>query len=346
MFKKVIISILLIGLLIGAYIAYNMYKNIYQPNVTIAKNQDKYFYVHTGYTFDNVVNDLYEKGYIIYRNSFEWVADKKANFKTNIKAGRYRLKDGMSNNELIDLLRSGEQEPVKVTFNNVRTTRELAGKITKNLECDSTEFYELITDKTFTSKYGFNTITILTMFLPNTYEFYWNTSAEQLVKRMAEEYKNFWTEERKAKAKKLNLSQSEVSILASIVQAEQSVHADERAKVAGLYINRLRKGMLLQSDPTVVYGIGDFNINRVLTKHLQYNSPYNTYMYKGLPPGPINLPSIKSLDAVLNYEKHNYIYMCAKYDFSGYHAFAADYNTHINNARKYQQELNRRRIYN
>lgn len=346
MFKKVIISILLIGLLIGAYMGYNMYKNIYQPNVTIAKNQDKYFYVHTGYTFDNVVNDLYEKGYIINRNSFEWVAEKKSNFKNNIKAGRYLLKDGMNNNELIDLLRSGEQEPVKVTFNNVRTTRELAGKITKNLECDSTEFYELITDKTFTSKYGFNIITILTMFLPNTYEFYWNTSSEQLIKRMAEEYKKFWTEERKAKAKKLNLSQSEVAILASIVQAEQSVHADERPKVAGLYINRLRKGMLLQSDPTVVYGIGDFSINRVLTKHLQTNTPYNTYIHSGLPPGPINLPSIKSLDAVLNYEHHNYIYMCAKADFSGYHSFAADYNTHINNARKYQRELNRRRIYN
>lgn len=346
MFKKVIISILLIGLLIGAYMGYNMYKNIYQPNVTIAKNQDKYFYIHTGYTFDNVVNDLYEKGYIINRNSFEWVAEKKSNFKNNIKAGRYLLKDGMSNNELIDLLRSGEQEPVKVTFNNVRTTRELAGKITKNLECDSSEFYELITDKTFTSKYGFNTITILTMFLPNTYEFYWNTSSEQLIKRMAEEYKKFWTEERKAKAKKLNLSQSEVAILASIVQAEQSVHADERPKVAGLYINRLRKGMLLQSDPTVVYGIGDFSINRVLTKHLQTNTPYNTYIHSGLPPGPINLPSIKSLDAVLNYEHHNYIYMCAKADFSGYHAFAADYNTHINNARKYQRELNRRKIYN
>ena len=346
MFKKVIISILFIGLLIGAYIGYDMYKNIYQPNVTITKNQDKYFYVYTGYSFENVVNDLYEKGYIMNRNSFEWVADKKANFKNNIKAGRYLLKDGMSNNELVDLLRSGVQEPVEVTFNNVRTISELSGKITKNIECDSLAFYKLISDKTFTAKYGFNTITILTLFLPNTYEFYWNTSAEQLIKRMAEEYKNFWTDERKAKARKLNLSQSEVAILASIVQAEQSVHADERPIVAGLYINRLRIGMLLQSDPTVVYGIGDFTINRVLTKHLKYNTPYNTYLHKGLPPGPINLPSIQSLDAVLNYQKHNYIYMCAKADFSGYHAFATNYNQHLNNARKYQQELNRRKIYN
>lgn len=326
--------------------AYNMYQKVYQPNVTLENTNDKYFYIYSNYEFSDVVHDLYEKGYIINRESFEWVAEQKANFINNVKPGRYLLEDGMSNNELVNLLRSGEQVPVKVTFNNVRTTAQLAGKVTKNLECDSTEVYVLLNNKEFVSKYGFNKTTILTLFLPNSYEFYWNTSAEELIGRMADEYKKFWTAERKAKAKKLNLSQSEVAILASIVQAEQSVHSDERPIVAGLYINRLRQGMLLQSDPTIIYGIGDFSIRRVLNKHKTHNSPYNTYMNKGLPPGPINLPSIKSLDAVLNYEQHDYIYMCAKEDFSGYHNFAKTYKQHLVYARKYQAELNKRRIYN
>lgn len=346
MLKKTIISILLIGIVVGSYMAYNMYQKVYQPNVTLDNANEEYFYIYSTYDFSDVVHDLYEKGYIINRESFEWVAEQKSNFKNNVKPGRYLLTDGMSNNELVDLLRSGEQKPVKVTFNNVRTTTQLAGKLTVNLECDSVEVYDLLNNPEFVNKYGFNKITILTLFLPNSYEFYWNTSAEELISRMAEEYKKFWTDERKAKAKKLNLSQSEVAILASIVQAEQSVNSDERPKVAGLYINRLRQGMLLQSDPTIIYGIGDFSIRRVLNKHKTHNSPYNTYMNKGLPPGPINLPSIKSLDAVLDYEEHDYIYMCAKEDFSGYHNFAKTYNQHLVYARKYQAELNKRRIYN
>ena len=241
---------------------------------------------------------------------------------------------------------SGETVPVKVTFNNVRTKADLASKISKNLECDSLEVISLINNPEFVAKYGFNETTILTLFLPNTYQFNWATTAEEAVQRMAKEYKKFWTAERKEKARKLNLSQSEIAILASIVQAEQTVHADERPKVAGLYINRLRIGMALQSDPTLVYGLGDFSIRRVLNKHKDIDSPYNTYRHKGLPPGPINLPNIKSLDAVLNYESHNYLYMCAKEDFTGYHNFAKNYNQHLIYARKYQKELNRRKIYN
>ncbi|MCO6500040.1 MAG: endolytic transglycosylase MltG [Vicingus serpentipes] len=344
MIKKIIISLLLFGVLYGGYSGYKMYQRVYQPNVTLKNSPDKYFYIYSHYTFDDVINDLYEKGYIMNRTSFGWVAEKKANFKNNIHPGKYLLKEGMNNNELVDLLRSGIQDPVEVTFNNIRTIKELSGSVTKNLECDSSELYNLITDKTFITKYGFNSITVLTLFLPNTYEFYWNTSAEEFVERMAGEYKKFWTEERKAKAKRLNLSQSEVAVLASIVQAEQSIHSDERPKVAGLYINRMRKGMLLQSDPTVIYGIGDFTIKRVLKKHLETNTPYNTYIHKGLPPGPINLPSIKSLDAVLNYEQHDYIYMCAKEDLSGYHNFSKSYDQHLIYARKYQRELNKRGI--
>jgi len=345
MLKKIIVSVLLIGVLIGAYLAYNMYTRIYKANVTLEKSKTAFFYIKTGSTFQDVSNGLYEGGYIKNRNSFEWVAEKKSNFKNNIKPGKYLLKEGMNNNELIDLLRSGKQEPVKLSFDHIRTVKELAGKLSNNIEADSVSFYSLLTDTDFINKYGLNRNTILTLFIPNTYEFYWNTSAEELVKRMAEEYKKFWTAERKEKARKLNLSQSEVSTLASIVQAEQSMRVDERPRVAGLYINRLRTGMLLQSDPTVIYAVGDFEIKRVTGKHLSVDSPYNTYKRTGLPPGPIVLPSIKSLDAVLNYEKHNYIYMCAKEDFSGYHNFAIDYNQHMSNARRYQQELNRRNIH-
>ncbi len=346
MLKKIIISIFLIALFVGSYIAYDLYQQVYQPNVTLNNTTEKYFYIYSDYEFNDVVHDLYEKGYIINRESFEFVSEKKANFKNNIHQGRYLLEDGMSNNELIDLLRSGESVPVKVTFNNVRTKADLAGKLSKNLECDSLEILDLLNDKEFVSKYGFNKITILTLFLPNTYEFNWGTTAEAAIERMAKEYKKFWTDERKEKAEKLNLSQSEIAILASIVQAEQSVHSDERPIVAGLYINRIREGMLLQSDPTIIYGIGDFSIRRVLNRHKDIDTPYNTYRHIGLPPGPINLPSIKSLDAVLNYKNHDYIYMCAKEDFSGYHNFAKTYSQHLVYARKYQRELNKRKIYN
>lgn len=345
MLKKVILSVFLLVLLIGVYVGYNMYARIYQPNVTLEKSKTAYFYIKTGSTFSDVSNGLYEGGYIKNRTSFEWVAEKKSNFKTNIKPGKYLLKEGMNNNELIDLLRSGKQEPVKISFDHIRTIKELAGKLSKNIEADSVSIYELLLNREFLSKYGFNTNTIITLFIPNTYEFYWNTSAEELVKRMAIEYKTFWNEERKSKAQKMNLTQSEVSTLASIVQAEQSMRVDERPRVAGLYVNRLKKGMLLQSDPTVIYAVGDFTIKRVTGKHLAVESPYNTYKRVGLPPGPIVLPSIKSLDAVLNYEKHNYIYMCAKEDLSGYHNFTVNYDEHMINARKYQKELNRRNIH-
>jgi UPF0755 protein len=183
------------------------------------------------------------------------------------------------------------------------------------------------------------------MFIPNTYEFYWNTSAEEFVERMAREYKRFWTEERKQKAGVIGLSQSEISTLASIVQSEQAAHVDERSVVAGLYLNRIRMGMRLESDPTLIHAIGDYTIKRVLNVHKQVDSPYNTYKNAGLPPGPILLPETTSIDAVLNADQHNYIFMCAKDDFSGYHNFAVTYRDHVNNAKRYQKALNARKIY-
>ncbi len=275
--------------------------------------------------------------------SFLWVANKK-NYK-NIRSGRYEIKSGMSNNELVNMLRSGHQKPIKLTFNNIRTKQELASKVSQKLELDSIELMVLLNNNQFLTPFKFSNITIISMFIPNTYEFYWNISAEAFFKKMNKEYEKFWTKERLEKAEKIKMSPIEVSTLASIVQAEQSIHNDEKAKVAGLYINRLKKGMLLQSDPTVVYAIGDFSIRRVLNRDKEIDSPYNTYKYTGLPPSPINLPEISSIDAVLNYANHNYIFMCAKEDFSGYHNFSKTTHQHMIYARRYQRALNKKKIY-
>ncbi len=340
--KKLVVIVLVMITCLGGYSAWELYSMVYSPNVGF-NEEDKYFYIPTGSEFQDVSNALVQQGIITTQTSFDWVAEQKK-YKTSVKPGRYLLENGMSNNELVNLLRSGEQEPIMVTFNTVRFKEDLAGKVGAFIEADSTEIIDLLNDDDFVSKYGFNTTTFLTLFLPNTYEFWWNTSAEQFVERMAGEYKKFWTAERKQKANALGLSQSEVSILASIVQKETNKN-DEKPTVAGVYLNRLKKGMLLQADPTLVYANRDFTARRVLNKHKKIDSPYNTYKYKGLPPGPICLPSISSIDAVLNAKQHNYLYFCAKADGSGYHSFASTYREHLKNAREFQRELNRRKVY-
>ena len=339
---KLILLTILILLLIGGYKFYDYYKIIYKPNVEL-NTPDKYFYIYSNYNYNDVKKSLIKNHIIIDENSFDWVAGKK-HYKQNIKPGRYLIKNNISNNKLINLLRSGEQKPVKVTFNNVRTLEQLAGKVSKYLECDSSQIIDLLKNPETINKYGFNKYTMISMFIPNTYEFYWNTSATDFLKRMAKEYKKFWTDERKQKATKINFSQSQVSTLASIVEQETRKN-DEKPIVAGVYINRIHKGIPLQADPTVIYAAGDFTIKRVLKKHLKIKSPYNTYINKGLPPGPICIPSISSINAVLNYKKHNYIYFCAKEDFSGYHNFARTLAEHNANARKYQQKLRQLKIY-
>jgi UPF0755 protein len=244
----------------------------------------------------------------------------------------------MTNIEAIRLLRAGKQEPVKITFNNVRLIRDLSEKITKNLDLSPEEFEAALIDFTMSNRYGFNKDNILCMFIPNTYEMYYNVSPESLIQRMYDEYVNFWTDERKARAQEIGLTPIEVSILASIVQAE-SIQKDEAPVIAGLYINRLKKGIPLQADPTLVFAVGDFSLKRVLNEHKAVDSPYNTYKYAGLPPGPINMPEIHSLQSVIKYKPNNYIYMCAKEDFSGRHNFTSSYQQHMNNAIKYQRAL-------
>jgi UPF0755 protein len=343
-FLKILIAVIIIVFAGGGFWAFEKYQMIYSPNVFLGKKLKDYVYIPTGSSIQDVTNILYEDGIIANRASFEWVAERK-NYKQHVHPGRYLIKTGMNNNQLIDLLRSGEQVPLNLTFNSIRTREQLAGKISKQIEADSLEIITLLNNKEYiASKFHMSKENILTMFIPNTYEVWWNTTAEQFLERMAKEYKSFWTDERKAKAKKIGLSQSEVAVLASIVQAEQSRHHDEKPVIAGLYLNRLKKGMRLESDPTLVYAHGDFTIQRVLNVHKEIDSPYNTYKNAGLPPGPINLPDISSLDAVLNFKSHEYIFMCAKEDFSGYHNFSKTYQQHCNYANKYREALNKRKI--
>ncbi len=337
------IGVILFSLLfiIAAYITYSYASKIYLKGVDMDASE-KYFYIHKGTSLAELTHQLYVQGILKDTASFLWVAEKKS-FDTP-KAGRFLIRDKMSNNKLVNILRSGMQEPLKLTLNSVRTLPKLAGSVGSTLYLDSARLIRALADSQIASKFGFDRYKFPTMIIPNTYEFYWDTDVDEFLQRMATEYKRFWTEERKQKAKSLGLSQSEVSILASIVQAEQQMHRDERPKVAGVYLNRLEKGMRLQSDPTLIFALNDYTIKRVLNEHKRVNSPFNTYKYAGLPPGPINIPEISSIDAVLNAEDHNYIYMCAKADFSGYHHFAATYNQHERYAAQYRRELNRRRI--
>jgi UPF0755 protein len=220
---------------------------------------------------------------------------------------------------------------------------QFAGFIAKKIEPDSVSILLLLDSTSFVEKYGFTTDNVYTMFLPNSYQLYWNTSPEKFFKRMYANYEKFWTPERKAKATALNLDPIKVSVLASIVDAE-ALHDDEMPIIAGLYLNRLKKGMKLESDPTVIFALNDFTIRRVLTRYLSYNSPYNTYLHTGLPPGPVMMPSVNAINSVLDYKKTDYIYMCAKEDFSGYHNFATNAADHMANAHRFQQALNERNI--
>jgi UPF0755 protein len=343
MIKKVIISIFLIITLVGAGVVYHFYQMIYEPNVVLKNEEAAYLFIKSNSNFEDLVNVLHSNNFIKDRNSFEWVAERK-NYIYQIKPGRYLIKTGMNNDELVNLLRSGKQEPLKLTYNNIRLMPELAGVVAKQIEADSISLMSLFNNKLLQEKYRVNQETFRCLFIPNTYEFYWNTSAEDFISRMVKEYETFWNEGRLQKAEKIGLTPHQVSVLASIVQKETSKN-DEKPRVAGVYLNRLKTGMLLQADPTLIYALGDFTIKRVLNVHKEIDSPYNTYKYKDLPPGPICLPEISSLDAVLNAENHSYYYFCAKEDFSGYHNFARTYAEHKVNANKWYKALNALKVY-
>ncbi|MCH7534814.1 MAG: endolytic transglycosylase MltG [Bacteroidetes bacterium] len=331
----------LLILVSGASMAYQLYAMVYAPRVFIGEKESEYLYIPSSSTFEDVIKLLYQRKLITHKKSFEYLASWK-NYN-RVFSGKYLIRKGMSHNDLVNLLRSGEQEPIKVVINNIRTIEELSGKVAKQIEADSVSILMLLQDGRYLNKINSHKESVLAMFIPNTYQFYWDTSAKEFIERMQGEHNRFWNSKRIAKAKDVGLTKVEVTVLASIIQKETTKN-DEKSRVAGVYMNRLKKGMKLQADPTLIYAMGDFSITRVLNKYKKVDSPYNTYKYTGLPPGPICLSEISSIDAVLNFEDHNYFYFCAKEDFSGYHNFAKSYAQHLLNARRYQRELNKRKI--
>ena len=342
--RKFIIVFSVLVFIGGIRMIYELYSRVYQPNIVLPDDRDeKYIYIPSNADFNVVIDVLSENGLLINSNSFAWLARQKK-YDLHIIPGRYKINRNFNNNELINLLRSGSQSPVKVIFTNLRTKEELAGKVSYQIEADSSSILNYINDTSFLNKLHLNSNNVVCLFIPNTYEFYWNTSAEQFVDRMIAEHRKFWNASRKSKAEKIKLNYYEVATLASIVEKEQNIKLDERPEIAGLYLNRIKRNMKLESDPTLIFSLGDFTINRVLNKDKKVDSPFNTYMHKGLPPGPICIPSINAIDAVLNATEHKYIFMCAKEDFSGYHNFARTYTKHLRNARKYQKALNKRKI--
>lgn len=334
---------IILFLMVGGIVSYVFYKRTYAP-VSIPGSQNTYFfYVPTGLHMKDLIIKLQKEEIIKDTTAFRWLAKKK-NLNSHLNAGRYLLKRGMDQNKLINLIRSGKQEPVSLVFNSLRTIEQLAGVVSKQIEADSLSIISLLKDEDFLSENGWNSRTLPALFIPNTYQFYWNTSAKGFFNRMLKEYKLFWNGKRSRKAKALGLTPVEVSTLASIVD-EETYKEDEMPKIAGVYLTRLEKRYKLQADPTVKFAKGDFGMTRVLNKDLKIDSPYNTYKYYGLPPGPIIIPSVKSIDAVLNPDRSGYLYFCAKEDFSGYHNFAKTLKEHNRNAKKYQNALNKRRIY-
>ena len=257
---------------------------------------------------------------------FDWFAQKK-NLPVSIKPGKYVIKENLSINELINILRSGRKTPTRITFNNIRTINQIAGKFGKQIEADSIQIVSFFADEANYSADGFKREDIISIFIPDTYEFYWDTDAKELYQRMLREYKLFWNEERLKKADEKKLTPVDVAILASIIDDEVA-KKDEKPRIAGVYLNRLKRGIPLQACPTIKFALNDFTITRVLKVHLETESPYNTYKHNGFPPGPIGCPSIEGIDAVLNAEKHDYIFFAAKADFSGYHNFSRTLSEH------------------
>ncbi|OIQ38897.1 MAG: aminodeoxychorismate lyase [Bacteroidetes bacterium MedPE-SWsnd-G1] len=340
--KKKFILIILSGLLLtGGVIIYNFYSKVYGSNTV----KDGVVYIKSNASLESVITEL--SPIIRNENSFKWVAIKK-NYPNVIKAGRYEIKKGLSNNDLVNLLRSGNQKPVIISFNNQDSLEKLAGRIAEQIEPDSLTLLNSFLNKEFLSINNFTASTALGMYIPNSYEVYWNTSSDKFRDKMLKEYDRFWNSERKNLAKKQKLSIKEVTTLASIVQKETQTKS-ERPDVAKLYLNRLNNKWPLQADPTIIFAVKklkgqDFVIKRVLLKDLEINSKYNTYKYRGLPPGPISMPDISAIDAVLKPANHDYYYMCADPDNFGRHQFAKTLAQHNKNAAKYQQWLNKQGV--
>jgi len=339
--KRISPVLLNIGLLAILAVLFTAYV-LLAPNSHTSGNKSQYLLIPDNSTFETVTQQLSETGAL--RSVFTFTLTAKVYGYKNIKPGRYEINPGISNLRLVHKLKTGRQSALKLTFNNIRTKEQLASRLSKQIMADSASILQHLNDSAFLTKYKLNPNTSVALFIPDTYEVFWDMDADELFERMNREYDRFWNNERKEKAALIPMTQLEVSTLASIVEEETNSKA-ERPVVAGLYINRLKTDMPLQADPTVKFAYGDFSLRRITGTHLRTQSPYNTYKNKGLPPGPIRLATASGIDAVLNHEKHNYIFMCAKETLNGEHNFAATYAEHQVNARKYQKALDERKIF-
>ena len=319
-----------------------LYSLFLRPNILVGK-PSKQLHIPRGTSFRSLQATLLQKGYLSNATSFYLLA-RLMRYDRKVRSGVYQLQPNMSNWAVIRLLRAGIQQPVKMVFHDVKNKAELAHQLTKNLEVSTDAFKQLLDDPDFVRQYGFEPENVLTMFIPNTYEVYCTIDPKKLFERMYREYQRFWNEHRRRQAKNARLTPVEVAILASMVQSETN-KVDEAPLIAGVYINRLRKRIALGSDPTLLYILDDPTVRRVLSEHRAVDSPYNTYKYRGLPPGPICLPTIAMIDSVLNFSRHHYLYFSAKEDFSGAHYFTRSFEQHLRNAQRYQRALNRARIY-
>ena len=342
--KKILLTVVLLGLVGMAGFSYYVYQNIFTPN-TGFNNPQAHVFIPTGATFKMVQEEL--SPLLKDMNTFVTVAQRKG-YSSNIKAGHFIIKKGSNNNEIINSIRSGNI-PVTIKFNNQERLEDLAGHLAKQIELDSASLLDTMLDVDFLKVSGFTQDTALGMYIANSYEVYWNTSPKAFCQKMLKEYNAFWNTSRVAKAKAISLSKDQVMALAAIVQKETAM-IQERPMVAGLYLNRLKKGMLLQADPTVIFAKkkteNNFKqvIKRVLFKDLKIASPYNTYKYSGVPPGPITMPDVSAIDGVLNYKKHGLYFMVADVENFGYHKFAKTLSAHNRNKKQYVNWINKQGV--
>ena len=336
--KKILIIIILCVILLACIVGGVFFKTFFAENVL---NREHVVVVPPGADFEQVMDTLRKHEVLKSEASFKKTAEV-LKYKT-IRIGKYDISACRTNLDLVRLLRRGQHYPVKFTFNNLRTVDQLVERVGHKFFFEPEELSALLHDGSYLQKFGLSDTTAVCLFIPNTYELYYDITAEDFLERMSGYYDQFWNNQRLRFADTIGLTPVQVATLASIVE-EENMRPSEKAIIAGLYINRLNKGMLLQSDPTVKFAIGDFARKRILNADLQVDSPYNTYKYKGLPPGPIRIPEASTMDSVLHYRHHNYLYMCAKEDFSGYHNFTASAAEHARNAARYRAALNARNI--
>ncbi len=340
-YGKIILFVCMIALGAGGYWAY---KNVFKSNVHLNGKKFTYIYIPTGAKFDDVLDELYSQNIIDDHESFEWMA-KEMDLPENVNPGKYRIGADMSNRSIVKMIVNGKQEKVKLFFNSqIRTKEQFMAYVTEKLEISLGDLEDYCSnEEVLGEKYGLNSENMMCLIVPETYEVNWTTHIDDFFALVKKSYDDVWTKERRNKAKAIGYSVPEVITLGSIVQSESAIKTEQQ-KIAGVYINRLEKDMKLQADPTIVFANQNFDVQRVLSADKDIDSPYNTYMYKGLPPGPICLVTTGAIDAVLNYTKHDYIFFCAKCDFSGYSKFTSDYAEHQKNAKEYQNALNQRGI--